>query len=142
MNEETDNKKTVIKSEGVGISFFSGNQAADFKSRILNFLQTWKLPERNLVHPLKDISFEGKEGEILVIIGSSGAGKSTLSKIIAGILKEEYGVMEVKGKVTALFSFGMGFNQELPGREIVYLIGLVLGVDKKETDRYIRDIKD
>ena len=142
MNEDTDNKKTVIKAEGVGITFFSGNHAADFKSRILDFFQTWKLPERNLVHPLKDISFEGMEGEILGIIGSNGAGKSTLSKIIAGILKEDYGVMEVKGKVTALFSFGMGFNQELPGRENVYLNGLMLGIDKKEIDRYIQDIKD
>jgi teichoic acid transport system ATP-binding protein len=134
--------KTIVNSKEVGVTFFSGNHAADFKSRIMEFFREWKLPERKLVQPLKDITFEGHEGEILGIIGSNGAGKSTLSRIISGILQEDYGVMEVKGKVTALFSFGMGFNPELPGRENVYLNGMMLGIDKKEIDRYINDIKE
>lgn len=133
---------TIVNSKAVGVTFFSGNHAADFKSRIMEFFREWKLPERKLVQPLKDITFEGYEGEILGIIGSNGAGKSTLSRIISGILQEDYGVMEVKGKVTALFSFGMGFNPELPGRENVYLNGMMLGIDKKEIDRYINDIKE
>ncbi|MHC0552932.1 ABC transporter ATP-binding protein [Salinicoccus sp. CNSTN-B1] len=137
-----DDKEAVVKAEGVGVSFFSGNHAADFKSRVLDFFKEWRLPERQLVHPLKDISFEGMEGEILGIIGSNGAGKSTISRIISGILREDYGVMDVKGKVTALFSFGMGFNPELPGKENVYLNGMMLGIDKKEIDLYIEDIKE
>jgi ABC-type Fe3+/spermidine/putrescine transport system ATPase subunit len=36
-------------------------------------------------HVLKDISFEGKEGEILAILGPSGCGKSTLLNLIAGL---------------------------------------------------------
>ncbi|CAM4282251.1 ABC transporter ATP-binding protein [Lacicoccus alkaliphilus] len=137
-----DGPNTIVDSKAVGVTFFSGNHAADFKSRIMEFFREWKLPERKLVQPLKDITFEGHEGEILGIIGSNGAGKSTLSRIISGILQEDYGVMEVKGKVTALFSFGMGFNPELPGRENVYLNGMMLGIDKKEIDRYIDDIKE
>ncbi|GAB3063576.1 ABC transporter ATP-binding protein [Salinicoccus sesuvii] len=142
LKNETPQKNSVINSEGVGVTFFSGNHAADFKSRIMDFFKNWKLPERQLVQPLNDITFEGNEGEILGIIGSNGAGKSTLSRIISGILKEDYGVMDVKGKVTALFSFGMGFNGELPGKENVYLNGMMLGIDKKEIDRYIEDIKE
>ncbi|MCD2137379.1 ATP-binding cassette domain-containing protein [Salinicoccus halitifaciens] len=137
-----EKRKTIVDSKDVGVTFFSGNHAADLKSRILEFFRDWKLPERALVQPLKDITFEGYEGEILGIIGSNGAGKSTLSRIISGILQEDYGVMEVKGKVTALFSFGMGFNPELPGKENVYLNGMMLGIDKKEIDKYIQDIKD
>ncbi|WP_434120968.1 ABC transporter ATP-binding protein [Salinicoccus roseus] len=141
-NEAVREKEKIIDAKGVGVTFFSGNHAADFKSRIMDFFREWKLPERKLVQPLEDITFEGMEGEILGIIGSNGAGKSTLSRIISGILREDYGVMEVKGKVTALFSFGMGFNPELPGKENVYLNGMMLGIDKKEIDRYIDDIKE
>src|SRR5699024_6754931 len=41
---------------------------------------------------------------------------------------------------TALFSFGMGFNKELTGRENVYLNGMMLGIDKKVINDYINEI--
>lgn len=135
-------KNAVVNAKGIGVSFFSGNHAEDFKSRILRFFKEWKMPERNLVTPLEDISFKGHQGEILGIIGSNGAGKTTLAKIISGILKEDAGTMEVDGHVTALFSMGMGFNKELSGRENVYLNGMMLGIDKKEIDKYIDEIHE
>src|SRR5699024_10734711 len=91
---------------------------------------------------LTDIDFTGHKGEILGIIGSNGAGKTTLSKIIAGILQEDQGTIHVDGKVTALFSFGMGFNKELTGRENVYLNGMMLGISKDLISEYIDEIHD
>src|SRR5699024_10633176 len=98
--------------------------------------------KKETIWPLKDIDFTGRKGEILGIIGSNGAGKTTLSKIIAGILKQDLGEMKVDGRVTALFSFGMGFNKELTGRENVYLNGMMLGIDKKMIHDYIDDIHE
>src|SRR5690625_1380349 len=95
-----------------------------------------------IIWPLKNISFTGFQGEILVIIGANGAGKTTLSKIITGILKHDKGTLHVDGKVTALFSFGMGFNKELTGRENVYLNGMMLGIDKELINEYIDDIHE
>ncbi len=69
-------------------------------------------------------------------------GKTTLSKIITGILQEDKGHIHVDGKVTALFSFGMGFNKELTGRENVYLNGMMLGIDKELINHYIDDIHE
>src|SRR5690625_4371649 len=80
--------------------------------------------------------------EILGIIGSNGAGKTTLSKIITGILEKDKGHLKVDGKVTALFSFGMGFNKELTGRENVYLNGMMLGIDRDVINHYIKEIHD
>src|SRR5699024_9587008 len=74
--------------------------------------------------------------------GSNGAGKTTLSKIITGILEEDRGRMIVDGKVTALFSFGMGFNKELTGRENVYLNGMMLGINRKVINNYINEIHE
>src|SRR5699024_10732369 len=92
--------------------------------------------------PLTDINFTGHQGEILGIIGSNGAGKTTLSKIITGMLEKDKGHLKVDGKVTALFSFGMGFNKELTGREHVYLNGMMLGIDRDVINHYIKEIHD
>lgn len=43
----------------------------------------------------KNISFEAKEGEILGILGPNGAGKTTLLRMIAGIMKQSSGKIEI-----------------------------------------------
>lgn len=43
----------------------------------------------------KDITFTAQEGEILGILGPNGAGKTTLLRIIAGIMKETKGNIEI-----------------------------------------------
>jgi len=142
----TASDEEVIIAENVGVYFDARNNQDDYKSRLINL---FKKREKNLkkseprkVWPLKDISFTGHKGEILGIIGSNGAGKTTLSKIITGILKHDKGNLHVDGKVTALFSFGMGFNKELTGRENVYLNGMMLGIDKELINEYIDDIHE
>ncbi|MFX1514519.1 MAG: ABC transporter ATP-binding protein [Promethearchaeota archaeon] len=40
---------------------------------------------------LSDVSFQVTHGELTIILGPSGCGKTTLLKIIAGILKPDYG---------------------------------------------------
>ena len=134
----------IIIAEDVGVCFNANSSNDDYKSRIINILKgkekLLKTPKK--VWPLKSISFKGHKGEILGIIGSNGAGKTTLSKIITGILKHDKGYLHVDGKVTALFSFGMGFNKELTGRENVYLNGMMLGIDKDLIDEYIDEIHE
>lgn len=148
MQEQTKQQKQetteeVIVSKDIGVYFDDRSYQDDLKSRVFRiFKRREKQKKREKVWPLKSIDFTGHQGEILGIIGSNGAGKTTLSKIIAGILKEDKGTMHVDGKVTALFSFGMGFNKELTGRENIYLNGMMLGIDKALIDKYIEDIKD
>ena len=50
------------------------------------------------VDVLKDINLEVQEGEFIAIVGHSGCGKSTLLKIIAGIEKNDTGLVTVDGK--------------------------------------------
>ena len=51
------------------------------------------------VDVLKDINLEVQEGEFIAIVGHSGCGKSTLLKIIAGLEKNDTGLVTVDGKV-------------------------------------------
>ena len=50
------------------------------------------------VDVLKDINLEVQEGEFFAIVGHSGCGKSTLLKIIAGLEKNDTGLVTVDGK--------------------------------------------
>lgn len=49
------------------------------------------------VDVLKDINLEIREGEFIAIVGHSGCGKSTLLKIIAGLEKNDTGLVTVDG---------------------------------------------
>jgi ABC-2 type transport system ATP-binding protein len=89
---------------------------------------------------LRDISFEVKEGETVGILGRNGSGKSTLLKCICGVLQPTDGQIVVQGKLAGLLELGAGFQQDLSGRDNVYLNGSMLGLSKRDVDRIFDDI--
>ena len=94
----------------------------------------------DVIHALRDISFEVQEGEVLGIIGANGAGKSTLLKILSGITEPSSGRALIFGRVASLLEVGTGFHPDLTGRENVYLNGTILGMKKAEIDRKFDEI--
>jgi len=91
---------------------------------------------------LKDVSFGVAAGEVVGIIGRNGAGKSTLLKILSRITQPTAGKMQVRGRMASLLEVGVGFHNELTGRENVYLNGSILGMRKREVDRRFDAIVD
>jgi lipopolysaccharide transport system ATP-binding protein len=89
---------------------------------------------------LQDVSFEVPEGQVLGVIGRNGAGKSTLLKILTRIVSPTSGRAEIRGRVGSLLEVGTGFNQELTGRENVYLNGAILGMKRREIEDRFDDI--
>lgn len=87
---------------------------------------------RNVHKALNNVSFQIREGEVVGIIGHNGAGKSTLCKVITKILLPDSGVLEINGETTALLNYGIGFNQQLTGRDNILLNGLLLGIPKSK----------
>jgi lipopolysaccharide transport system ATP-binding protein len=94
------------------------------------------------VWALRDVSFQVPEGQVLGIIGRNGAGKSTLLKILTRIAAPTSGRAEIRGRVGSLLEVGTGFNQELTGRENVYLNGAILGMKRREIERRFDEIVD
>src|SRR5690625_2647358 len=141
---KSSNPNDIIVADDIGVYFNVGQKQDDFKSRLLNVFskKEKQTNEIKTIWPLTSINFTGHKGEILGIIGSNGAGKTTLSRIISGILQEDRGTMTVNGKVTALFSFGMGFNKELTGRDNVYLNAMMLGIEREKINHYFDDIHE
>jgi lipopolysaccharide transport system ATP-binding protein len=89
---------------------------------------------------LYDVSFDVPEGQVLGVIGRNGAGKSTLLKILTRIAMPTSGRAEIRGRVGSLLEVGTGFNQELTGRENVYLNGAILGMKRREIEQRFDDI--
>lgn len=71
---------------------------------------------------IEDISFEVKDGELLVITGPNGGGKSTTAKLLMGIEKADAGRIILDGEDISDYSIdqrakaGMGFAFQQPPR--------------------------
>lgn len=88
---------------------------------------------------LTDINLTVQKGEIIGLIGMNGSGKSTLSRIIAGITAPSCGTIRRDGEVNML-SASTGLNPYMTGMENIKYKCLLMGMDKKETERLIPDI--
>ena len=102
------------------------------------------------VDVLKDINLEVQEGEFIAIVGHSGCGKSTLLKIIAGLEKNDTGLVTVDGKEVngPGMDRGMIFQEHrlFPWMSIEKNVQLGLkGLSKKEktklSDQYLELVK-
>jgi len=91
---------------------------------------------------LDNFNLKVKKGELLGVIGLNGSGKSTLLSIMARIMEPDSGTIEIRGKVSSILELGMGFHQDLSGRENIYIKGEMYGFSKKQIDERIDDIID
>jgi len=119
---------------------------------MINFKDVWEMYRIKFVidkkvswenfWALKGISFEIQKGETLGIIGENGAGKSTILKLIAGMLKPDRGEINVQGKISGLLELGAGFQPELTGKENIYLIAGLYGLNQAEIEKRYDKIVD
>ena len=124
----TDTEKISLPLEAVKLSGIGKQYPLQGKinpARKKDFHDFWAL---------KDISFAVSKGEVVGIIGRNGAGKTTLLNIIAGTLSCSQGEISIKGRVLGLFNLGVGFQDELSGRENIFLNGSILGAARKELE--------
>jgi ABC-2 type transport system ATP-binding protein len=123
----------AIEVKGVTKSFLLPHQrASTLKSRILHPIKRTEA-ESQLV--LNDLSIDVKQGEFFGIVGRNGSGKSTLLKCIAGVYVPEKGTIKVNGTLVPFIELGVGFNNELSGRDNIYLNASLLGFKRREVDK-------
>jgi ABC-type polysaccharide/polyol phosphate transport system ATPase subunit len=89
---------------------------------------------------LRNIYMGVNEAEVVGIIGRNGSGKSTLLNIIAGVIPVSEGEVIINGRVSALLSLGVGFQDEFTGKENIYLNASLLGLTRKEIEDRFADI--
>ncbi len=96
--------------------------------------------QAQLFHALKGVSFSLEKGEILGVVGKNGSGKSTLLKTIAGIFSPDGGTIDLHGNAVSLLSIGVGFQQNLSGRDNILLSGMMLGFSKARVLKKMEEI--
>jgi ABC-2 type transport system ATP-binding protein len=110
------------------------------KERIVNFSASRR--HKDDFWALRGIDLEIPVGSTVGLVGHNGSGKSTLLKVIGGIIEPTTGTVARRGRMAALLELGAGFHPDLTGRENVYLNAAILGLTRKETDRYFDEIVD
>lgn len=111
-------------------------QAYSIKKSLLRL----KGVEAKAFEAVRGVSFEVKQGEILGITGKNGSGKSTLLRALANIFSADEGSIDVHGHSVSLLAIGVGFKNELSGRENIMLSGMLLGFSEKEVLERMDDI--
>ncbi|GIP63591.1 hypothetical protein J32TS6_21460 [Virgibacillus pantothenticus] len=99
------------------------------KERLLDLLTPKSYGED--FYALNGVDFEAEKGDIIGFVGVNGSGKSTLSNILAGIVPETSGYIEIEGEV-ALIAVSAGLKNDLTGRDNIELKLLMLGFNKNE----------
>lgn len=129
----------AISVDNVSMKFNLGQEKIDNLKEY-----TIKLIKRQLMYKefwaLNNINIEIKKGEVFGIVGYNGSGKSTLLKIIAGVMKPTKGKVSVKGSMAPLIELGAGFDNNLTGRENIYLNGAILGYRKQKIEESFDEI--
>ncbi|MCB1843547.1 MAG: ABC transporter ATP-binding protein [Halioglobus sp.] len=93
-------------------------------------------------HVLNEVSLKVYEGETLGIIGRNGVGKTTMLRIMAGILAPNSGEIRIApGKTASLLTLGLGFRDELSGRDNALLAAMLQGSSRKEAAAFLEEIK-
>ncbi len=111
-------------------------QAYSIKKSLLRL----KGAETKAFEAVRGVSFEVREGEILGITGKNGSGKSTMLRALANIFSADEGEIDLHGHTISLLAIGVGFKQDLTGRENIMLSGLLLGFTEEEVKERMPEI--
>lgn len=91
---------------------------------------------------LSGLTFGLNAGERLGVVGRNGAGKSTLLKVMAKIFAPVAGhVVWHPGATVALLSLGLGFREDLSGRENAYLSAVIQGYRRGDARARVAEIE-
>jgi homopolymeric O-antigen transport system ATP-binding protein len=127
----------AITARGVTKDYRIGEELTLQRS-IARVVRPWRRTPIGRFRALDQMSFNVPRGAFFGIVGPNGSGKSTLTQVISGITVPSEGEVRVWGRVLPLLEVGAGFQDELTGRENVFLLGAILGLPNNQ----IRDSVD
>jgi ABC-2 type transport system ATP-binding protein len=132
----------MIQIQNVSVKYrLIKERRRSFQSYVINYLKGKRIKAETL-WALRNVSLDINKGESLGIIGYNGAGKSTLLKVISGVIKPVEGDISVKGNIAPLIELSAGFDDELTGRENIFLSASILGFSRKEIEGKYNNIID
>lgn len=135
VNPQKENREIVLSIKDVSIAYRTVRPLP-----FLDFLKKNKSKKDRQFRAVKGVSFDVYRGEIIGMIGKNGSGKSTLLRAIANIYAPDTGSIDTFGHSVALMAIGVGFVNELSGRDNIYLSGMLMGYTKQQIDERMDEI--
>lgn len=137
----------IVEARDIGVRYpVFTSSARSLKNKLLSRTTGGRVAGKTAryaeIQALEGVSFHFEPGDRVALIGHNGSGKSTLLRVIAGIYHPASGVMEVQGRVAALFDTAFGMDQDSTGYENILLRGLYLGLTREEIERQADDIAE
>ena len=86
---------------------------------------------------IDNISIDVREGELVSILGPSGCGKSTIFNLIAGLLKQDSGKVDVHGKLSYMYQKDL----LLPYKTIIDNVSLPLVLRKEKKSQAREEVR-
>ena len=128
---------SIITLDDVSMCFrMDANRTTNLKEWFVRWIKRQHKYED--FYALKHVNLQVERGEVMGILGRNGSGKSTMLKVVSGIYKPTSGKAVAAGRVAPMLELGSGFDQELSGRENVFLNGAILGF----TEKYLQERYD
>jgi ABC-type polysaccharide/polyol phosphate transport system ATPase subunit len=119
---------SVIELRGVGKRY----QKLEEQAMLLRSVLPFARPGRAELWALRNLDLTVDAGEVIGVLGHNGAGKTTLLRLLAGVTTPTEGRVRVVGRIAPLISLGVGFHQEMSGRENVLVNGMLLGLSARQ----------
>lgn len=92
---------------------------------------------------LKGLNFEVRRGETLGVMGRNGCGKSSLLRLLNGVVAPTQGqLVHPKGISRILLTIGLGFDNNLSGRDNAMLSAMLQGYSRKQARASLEEIKE
>lgn len=96
--------------------------------------------KKNYILALNQLNFTIEKGTRLGIIGRNGSGKSTLLRVLGKIYTPTSGRLITQGQISSLFNLNLGIQQDVSGRENIFIRGLVKGWSRRQIKERMPDI--
>ena len=115
------------------------------------FTRQDKNKKRTSFYAVNGVSFKADKGEIIGILGPNGAGKTTMLRMLAGIMEQSEGTVEIdrqnykknsieiKRKIAFLSGNTKLYNR-LSAHELIQMCGKLYGIEKSEIDKREKEI--
>ncbi len=90
--------------------------------------------KRRTIMALKNVNFQVEDGDCVGLIGDNGSGKTTLLRIMGDIYDKTTGSVKIEGKMVPVIRLDSGLARELRAQQNIYLLGMILGLKRKEIE--------
>lgn len=127
----------AVALRGVGKRYVKYEDTPAF---LTGLLRLGRRTKRGRVWAVRNLDAEVEPGGSLGFIGRNGSGKSTTLAMLAGVTAPSEGELSVRGRIAPLLRLGVGFHDELTGRENIYMNGVVLGMSIGEIERKFDEV--